>query len=63
MIDKKSTLIRKRVANLKFKVGMLVWQVLLPFGLYWSLIRDNTPLSILFAVGILLGMLILVVFG
>ena len=63
MMGKKSTLIRKRVANLKFKVGMLVWQGLLPFGLYWSLMRDNTPLSILFAVGILLGMLILVVFG
>jgi hypothetical protein len=63
MIDKKSTLIRKKVANLKVKVGLLVWQVLLPFGLYWSLMRDNTPLSILFAVGILLGMLILVVFG
>lgn len=63
MVNNKSTLIRKKVTHLKFKVGLLVWQVLLPFGLYWALMRDNAPLSILFAVGIVLGMLILVVFG
>lgn len=55
--------IRKKVSNLKFKIGLLIWEVLLPFGLYWSISSENMVFGTLFAVGILLGMLLLVVFG
>jgi len=55
--------IRKKANNLRFKIVLLVWEVLLPFGLYGSLRAENMVFSILFAVGILLGILLLVVFG
>lgn len=57
------TNIRKKVSNLQFKFGLLAWEVLLPFGLYWSLTRGNLPVSICFALGIVIGMVMLVVFG
>jgi len=55
--------VRKKVNNLRFKIGLLIWEVLLPFGLYGSLRAENMVFSILFAVGILLGILLLVEFG
>jgi len=55
--------VRKKVNNLRFKIVLLIWEVLLPFGLYWSLRVENMVFSFLFAVGILLGILLLVVFG
>ena len=59
----RSTTIRKKVSNLNFKIGLLIWEVLLPFGLYWSINAENRVFNILFAVGILFGMVLLVVFG
>jgi len=55
--------IRKKVNNLRLKIGLLIWEVLFPFGLYWSINAENRVFNILFAVGILLGILLLVVFG
>ena len=55
--------VRKKVNNLRFKIVLLIWEVLLPFGLYGSLCAENMVFSFLFAVGILLGILLLVVFG
>lgn len=53
----------KKVSNLQFKIGLLIWEVLLPFGLYWSLSTEKMVFSAFFTAGILLGMLLLVVFG
>lgn len=62
MAINKATKIKKTSANLTFKIILLVLEVLLPFGLYWAIASDQALFSAVFALGILLGMLLLVIF-
>jgi len=62
MVVNKSPRIKKKSTNLTFKLGLLIIEVLLPFGLYGSLTAENMVLSIIIAGCILLGMLLLVIF-
>ena len=63
MAVNKSSRIKKKSTNLTFKLSLLIFEVLLPFGLYGSLTGENLVLSIIISGFILLGMLLLVVFG
>jgi len=63
MASKKSPQTKKTRTNLTYKLFLLIFEVLLPFGLYRSLVEDNNLLSIITAGFIFLGMLLLVVFG
>ena len=62
MASKKSPQSKKKRTNLTHKLFLLIFEVLLPFGLYRSLVEDNNLLSIITAGFIFLGMLLLVVF-
>jgi len=63
MAVNKSSRIKKKSTNLTFKLSLLIFEVLLPFGLYGALTAENMVLSIIILGFILLGMLLLVVFG
>ena len=63
MAVNKSPRVKKKSTNLTFKLGLLILEVLLPFRLYGSLTAENMVLSIIISGFILLGMLLLVVFG